>query len=90
MNKILLGIITVVIVGLLYVLYSKKINNLTVNNNEKTKVVLEIKKRTPDFIVLETPLDKSYKNFCKNCKKNVDEILITGGCSSCNTPNIPR
>lgn len=89
MNNILLGIIIIIVIYCLYISYGKKMNNLTINNKHE-KVVFEIKKRTPDYVILETPLDKSYKNFCKNCKTNVDKILITGMCSSCNTPNVPR
>ncbi len=58
-----------------------------------------IKKRTPDFILLDTPEDKSFKNFCIKCKKNLNDLskdystqtfLISGACSSCDTPNIPK
>lgn len=92
MNNILLGIILIpVIYFVIYYLYFSIIDKLSINNNGKqTEVVFEIKKRTPDFILLETPVDKLYKNFCNNCKKNVDKIMITGKCSSCNTPNIPN
>ena len=87
MNYFLIAIIIVAVI-LLIVFKRDKINGLNGQDNH-IYIISQIKKRTPDFILLDTPEDKSYKLFCKTCKRNVDNIMKTGGCLSCNTPNVP-
>jgi hypothetical protein len=65
-----------------------------------TNQPLEIPKQTtPKSILLNTPKDKSFKNFCLKCKKTLNKLsqddltqsfLISGACQSCKTPNIPK
>ena len=87
MNYFLIAIIIVAVI-LLIVFKRDKINGLNGQDNH-IYIISQIKKRTPDFILLDTPEDKSYKLFCKTCKISVDNIMKTGGCLSCNTPNVP-
>ncbi len=90
MNKIIILLIMTLITVILFSLFinSRKscVKKMIV---EKEFILDNIKKRTPDFIVLETPKDKSYKSFCKVCKNTVDKVLKTGACISCNTVNVP-
>jgi hypothetical protein len=101
MKKFIILIIFIVLLALLYVKINYDYNNNKINekkNNIKNIIKNSIKKSTPDFIRLDTPKDKSFKNFCIKCKQNLNDLstdyntqrfLISGACSSCNTPNIP-
>lgn len=87
MNYFLIAIIIVAVI-LLIVFNRDKINGLNGQDNH-IYIISQIKKRTPDSILLDTPKDKSYKLFCKICKLSVDKMMKTGACLSCNTPNVP-
>ena len=88
MNYFLIAIIIVAVILLIVFINRDKINGFNEQDNH-VYIISQIKKRTPDFILLDTPEDKSYKLFCKTCKISVDNIMKTGGCLSCNTPNVP-
>jgi hypothetical protein len=94
MNYLILLAILIVIIVL--IINNKKNYLCNYKNNGKVigKVISDnnvpIKRSTPDVVVLETPMDKSYKNFCNICKKSVDKIMVNGACSSCHTPLVPK
>lgn len=95
MNYLFLAILVIILIFVYFYYRSVKkikfyIDNAMIITKTSDNISRPITRRTPDAIILETPQDKSYKMFCNICKKNVDKIMVTGACSSCYTPNVPK
>ncbi len=92
------------IFAILIVIWSIQKYSCYYSNNYLVKIStnkpLKIQRQTtPKSILLDTPKDKSFKNFCLKCKKTLNKLsqddltqsfLISGACQSCKTPNIPK